>query len=117
MKFYKVPAYIRFLIYLDKSDILGSEKALDDKERQLLNHITLAYVQGIKLLVGDLTRLLELGSQATIHGRIKNLYAIGLIKLTQDISDGRKKYVTPTSKAMKYYEILSTYLEEALKKS
>jgi hypothetical protein len=88
-----------------------------DKERQLLNHITLAYVQGKKLLVGDLIRLLEMGSHATLHGRIKNLYASGFIKLTQDILDGRKKYVTPTAKAMKYYEILSAYLEKAVKSS
>jgi DNA-binding MarR family transcriptional regulator len=117
MKFFKLPAYIRFLSYQDNSGLLSAEKLLDDKERQLLNHITLSFVKEKQLLVGDLIRLHELGSQATLYSRIKNLYAIGFIELTQDISDGRKKYVTPTAKAMKYYEKLSVCLEKALKNS
>ena len=117
MQLLKAPAYIRFLHYLDSSDLVRLGKVLDDKERQLLNHVTLSTFQGKQLLVGDLIGLLELGSQATLHGRIKNLSAMGFIKLTQDTSDGRKKYVTLTAKAMKYYEKLSACLEKAQKNS
>jgi hypothetical protein len=92
-------------------------KKLDSTEEQLLNKITLAATQGEDLLVGDLIALSEFGSQATLHGRIKNLVAMGYVKLNEDKSDGRKKFVIPTSKALKHYEQLSTCLEKALKNS
>ena len=117
MKLLKVPAYIRFLICKNKSDLLSSQSGLDGIERQLLNYIALNSAQGKKLLVGDLIRLCEFGSQTTLHGRIKNLSAQDFIELTQDISDGRKKYVTPTAKALKYYEKLSICLNKALENS
>ena len=117
MKLLKAPAYVLFLHCLDAMDPVSSVRALDAKEDQLLNYITLNAFQGKKLLVGDLIGLLELGSQATLHGRIKNLSAMGFIKLTQDITDGRKKYVTLTAKARKHYEKLSACLEKALKNS
>ena len=108
-------AYIRFLNYLDSLDRINPGKKLDSTEEQLLNCITLANSQGKDLLVGDLISLSELGSQATLHGRIKNLVAIGYVKLNEDKADGRKKFVNPTAKAFKHYEHLSTCLEKALK--
>jgi len=53
-------------------------KKLDAIEEQLLNKITVAATQGEKLLVGDLICLSKIGSQATLHGRIKNLVVMGL---------------------------------------
>jgi DNA-binding MarR family transcriptional regulator len=67
------------------------------------------------LLVGDLLQLNKLGSQATIHGRVKNLSALGYIKLLIDKEDGRRKFVTPTKMAFKYSEFMSKCLEDALK--
>jgi DNA-binding MarR family transcriptional regulator len=114
MKLLEAPAYVKFLHYLDSSDLVSSGKTLDGKEEQLLNQITLGFVRGKKLFVGDLIGLLELGSQATLHGRIMSLSAMGFIKLTRDSSDGRKRYITPTAKAIKHYEKLSAYLVKAL---
>ena len=115
MKAIKPTAYIRFLNYLDSLDRINSGKKLDSTEEQLLNRITLANSQGKDLLVGDLISLSELGSQATLHGRIKNLVAMGYVKLNEDKDDGRKKFVIPTAKALKHYEHLSACIEKALK--
>ena len=115
MKAIKSTAYIRFLNYLDSLDRINSGKKLDSTEEQLLNRITLANSQGKDLLVGDLISLSELGSQATLHGRIKNLVAMGYVKLNEDKDDGRKKFVIPTAKALKHYEHLSACIEKALK--
>jgi DNA-binding MarR family transcriptional regulator len=115
MKAINSSAYIRFLNYLDSLDRMNLGKKLDSIEEQLLNQIALAATQGKRLLVGDLISLGKLGSQATLHGRIKNLVVMGYIKLNEDKADGRKKFVAPTAKALKHYEYLSSCLEKALK--
>jgi len=117
MKPIKPSAYIRFLNQLDSVDPINLSKKLDLTEEQLLNHIALKTSQGKELLVGDLISLSELGSQATLHGRIKSLVAMGLVKLNEDRTDGRRRFVIPTAKALKHYEQLSTCLEKALKSS
>jgi DNA-binding MarR family transcriptional regulator len=117
MKPIKPSAYIRFLKYLDNLDRINPSKKINIIEEQLLNKITLAASQGEGLLVGDLISLSKLGSQATLHGRIKNLVAMGYVKLNEDKSDGRKKFVTPTAKALKQYEHISVCLERAMRSS
>jgi hypothetical protein len=53
-----------------------------------------------------------------LHGRIKNLVAMGyVIKLSEDKANSRKKFVAHSAKAIKHYEHLSTCLEAALKNS
>ena len=108
------PAYIRFLNYLEAIERVDV-KRLNAIEEQLLDYIALAYVQDRELLVGDLIALSQFGSQATLHGRLKNLVAMGYVKLVENKADGRKKQVIPTSKADKHYEKLSSYLERAAK--
>ena len=115
MKAIEPTAYIRFLNCLDALDRMNPGKKLDATEEQLLNQVILAATQGKDLLVGDLISMSELGSQATLHGRIKNLVVMGYVKLNEDKVDGRKKFVTPTAKALKYYEHLSACLEKAMK--
>jgi DNA-binding MarR family transcriptional regulator len=58
----------------------------------------------------------ELGSQATLHGRLKNLSAMGYIKMVAN-EDGRKKEVVPTKIAIKRYEEMSKCLDKAVKAS
>jgi len=117
MKAIKPSAYIRFLNFMDGLDRISPGKKLDATEEQLLNRIALGASQGNVLLVGDLISLRELGSQATLHGRIQNLVAMGYVKLNEDKADARRKQVIPTVKAMKHYEDLSACLEKALKSS
>jgi DNA-binding MarR family transcriptional regulator len=91
----KNSAYIRFLNLIDVLDRINPGKKLDATEESLLNKIVLSAHQGQVILVGDLISLAEFGSQATLHGRLKNLRAMGLIEMTAD-EDGRKKHVVPT---------------------
>lgn len=92
--------YIRFLNTLDALGRANPGRALDSTEIQLLEHILLAADQGQTLLVGDLIHLSHFGSQATLHGRIKNLVVLGYLKLIADKVDGRKKSVVPTKLAL-----------------
>ncbi len=66
------------------------------------------------ILVGDIISIAGLGSQATLHGRLKNLSAMGYIKMAAN-GGGRKKEVLPTKMAVKRYEEMSKRLEKAAK--
>ncbi len=110
----KSPAYIRFLNLIDVLDRINPGKKLDATEESLLDKIVLSAHQGEVVLVGDLISLSEFGSQATLHGRLKNLRAMGLIDMAAE-EDGRKKHVVPTKLAMKRYDELSKCLEKAVR--
>ena len=110
----KPPSYLRFLNLLDAIARINPEKKLDSTEESLLNKIVLASVSNESILVGDLISLSDLGSQATLHGRLKKLSAIGYIKMATN-EDGRKKQVLPTKIALKRYQEISKCLEKAAK--
>ena len=117
MKFIRPSAYLRFLNTIDALGRSNPGRSLDATEIQLLNHILLAADKNQHLLVGDLIRLKQFGSQATLHGRIKNLSVLGYVKLITDKDDGRKKSVVPTKLAFKYAQFLSDCLEASIKRS
>jgi hypothetical protein len=110
----KQSPYLRFLNLIDALDRINPGKKLDSIEESLLNRIVTCADAGQTILVGDLIALAELGSQATLHGRLKNLSAMGYIKMASNI-DGRKKQVLPTKLAIKRYEEISKCLEKAAK--
>jgi DNA-binding MarR family transcriptional regulator len=110
----KNSAYIRFLNLIDVLDRINPGRKLDNTEESLLNKIVLSAHQEHIVLVGDLISLTELGSQATLHGRLKNLRALGFIDMVAD-EDGRKKHVVPTKLAMKRFEEMSKCLEKAVR--
>jgi DNA-binding MarR family transcriptional regulator len=112
----KSSSYIRFLNLLDAVDRMNPGKKLDYVEESLLDTIMLSFNAKQSILVGDLISLTKLGSQATLHGRLKNLSAMGYIKMVVN-EDGRKKEVGPTKIAIKRYEELSKCLEKAIKAS
>ena len=109
-------SYLRFLNLIDAIDRMNPGKKLDFIEEDLLDKIVLASYAKKVILVGDLISLSELGSQATLHGRLKNLSAMGYIKMAANV-DGRKKEVVPTKMAFKRYEEISKCLEKAVKTS
>jgi hypothetical protein len=108
----KSSSYIRFLNLLDALDRINPSKKLDSIEESLLDKIVNCAHLKESVLVGDLISLAELGSQATLHGRLKNLSAMGFIKMASN-ADGRKKEVLPTKLAIKRYEEISKCLEKA----
>ena len=113
MKNIHYSSYMRFLNCLNAMDASSAEKKLDAIEGQLLDYVMLGFSQAREILVGDLLVLAHIGSQATLHGRIKHLDKLGFVKLVVDGEDHRKKKVVPTKMAVKHYEKLSTLLELA----
>ena len=112
----KSTSYIRFLNLIDALDRMNPGKKLDSTEESLLDRIVLSFHAKQAILVGDLISISELGSQATLHGRLKSLSAMGYIKMAAN-EDGRKKEVVPTKIALKRYEEISKCLEKAAKAS
>ena len=112
----KSSCYIRFLNLIDVLDRINPGKKLDSIEESLLDKIILSFHAKQSILVGDLISLSELGSQATLHGRLKNLSAMGYIKMVEN-EDGRKKEVVPSKIAIKRYEEISKCLAKAVKES
>ena len=112
----KSSSYIRFLNLMDVLDRINPGKRLDSIEKSLLDKIVLSFHENQSILVGDLISMAELGSQATLHGRLKNLSAMGYIKMVAN-EDGRKKEVVPTKIAIKRYEEMSKCLDKAVKAS
>ena len=112
----KSSCYIRFLNLIDALDRINPGKKLDSIEETLLDKIILSFDAKQTILVGDLISLSELGSQATLHGRLKNLSAMGYIKMAAN-EDGRKKEVVPSTMAIKRYEEISKCLAKAAKVS
>jgi DNA-binding MarR family transcriptional regulator len=112
----KTSYYIRFLNLIDALDRMNPSMKLDSTEESLLDNILLSFHAKQPILVGDLISMANLGSQATLHGRLKNLSAMGFIKMITN-EDGRKKEVVPTKIAIKRYEEMSKCLEKAIKES
>ena len=109
----KQSSYLRFLNLIDALDRINPGKKLDVTEESLLDKIILSYHASESVLVGDLISLSDLGSQATLHGRLKNLIAMGYVKMASN-DDGRKKEVLPTKLALKRYDEFSNCLEIAI---
>lgn len=110
----KASPYIKFLNLMDAIDRINPGKKLDCIEESLLDKIVTSAHAKQAILVGDLISMADLGSQATLHGRLKNLSAMGYIKMATN-TDGRKKEVLPTKMALKRYEEISRCLEKAVK--
>lgn len=112
----KTSSYIKFLNLIDAIDRINPGKKLDCIEESLLDRIVACAHANEPILVGDLISISCLGSQATLHGRLKNLSAMGYIKMAAN-ADGRKKEVLPAKMALKRYEEISKCLEKAVKAS
>jgi hypothetical protein len=71
-------SYIHFLSIVEGLGWSNPAASLGDIERQLLVYILLTHNKGQLMLVGDLIQLSQMGSQATLHGRIKNLEVLSI---------------------------------------
>ena len=106
--------YLRFFNAVDNLQRSNPAGKLDFLEIQLLEYILQRTNNQSTVLIGDLLKLTLLGSQATLHGRIKNLVANGFLKLTVDQRDCRKKKVHPTKLAFKYIDFMSKCMLKSL---
>ena len=77
----KPNVYIRFLKLVETLNSMSNIRKLDSIEMQLMDSIMLDDEAGRSSFVGDLLGLKAIGSQATLHGRVKNLRHLGYIDL------------------------------------
>ena len=110
----KSNVYLRFLNLVEAFNPKSNVRGLDSTENLLLNSIMLDDNEGRSVFVGDLLRQHSLGSQATLHVRVKNLCHLGYIELITQ-SDTRRKRVMRTRLAYKRFEMLSGCLWRAAK--
>uniref|UniRef100_B1XSY9 Uncharacterized protein n=1 Tax=Polynucleobacter necessarius subsp. necessarius (strain STIR1) TaxID=452638 RepID=B1XSY9_POLNS len=74
----KTSPYIKFLNLIDAIDRINPGKKLDCIEESLLDKIVAFAHAKQAILVGDLISITCLGSQATLHGRLKKPQRFGL---------------------------------------
>lgn len=89
-----------YLDFVDRRDSLRDQCDLSIKECLVLRVITRRYLNQETFRVKQLLDMDFIASPATIHGIIKKLVAKKAIKLVQDKTDGRVKYLVPSSKSM-----------------
>ena len=106
-------AYLRFLNLTKSIEALPAAPSLDLIEREVLSALALNKNQPI--LIADAISLKEIASQATLHGRLKQLKKKGMVKIVPDSSDGRRKYIEPTQKACNYFDQMAKCIIKAAK--
>ena len=83
---------------------------IDPIEEQILYKILIAEYEDEFLCISDLLKSEDIGSQATIHGRIKRLVSLGYVNLIVCDADNRKKIIEPTQKAIDFDQQRSIFL-------
>jgi hypothetical protein len=114
MELTKSQTYYNYLILLRAIETEFDSTPIDSLEKQLLNHLLINQNLGYKQWVGDLIHLDKLGSQATLHSRIKRLTEKGYLELKPSINDARKKQVLLSKKSIRHFIKLSSCIERAV---
>jgi DNA-binding MarR family transcriptional regulator len=104
--------YFRFLNLVRSVEELPGFPKLDATENELLNVVASEWKDGNRLLVSDAIALRQIGSPATLHARLKQLRDKKMIEYVIE-TDGRKKYIQPTTAALKYFAQLSDCMLKA----
>jgi DNA-binding MarR family transcriptional regulator len=104
--------YLRFLQLSEAIRGLPSLTPLDPLEERILAWVARSAQQGDRLSVRDMMAREELGSPATIHGRLKSMRAKGWIALA-DTEDARRKQIALTAAALEHFARLSRCIVEA----
>lgn len=113
----KSQAYLNYLTLIRALESETEGPPIDPIENQLLNQVMINQSQGRTQLVGDLIHLDGIGSQATLHSRIKRLTQKGYLQLKPSSQDARKKQVQLSNKAIKRFVKLSLCIERAASSS
>ncbi|WP_250454762.1 winged helix-turn-helix domain-containing protein [Caballeronia sp. ATUFL_M2_KS44] len=109
-------AYFRFLNLAHAVQALPSVPQLDAVEERLLEALTASWHAGRALTVTETMALSAAGAPATVHRKLTSLKNQGLVSVDENSGDLRIKTVTPTRKALAYFEELAACLEEAKKR-
>ena len=108
-------AYLRFLNLTKSIEALPAAPSLDLIEREVLSALALRWNKNQPILIADAISLKEIASQATLHGRLKQLKKNGMVKIVPDSSDGRRKYIEPTQQACNYFDQMAKCIIKAAK--
>ncbi|MES3025180.1 MAG: winged helix-turn-helix domain-containing protein [Pseudomonadota bacterium] len=106
--------YLRFLQLAEALRGLPSLPSLDPLEERILAMVARAGQDRERLSVRDIMGKDELGSPATVHGRLKSMREKGWIMLT-DTEDSRRKQIELTQSALLHFDKLSKCLLQAAK--
>ena len=95
---------LKYLNFSETRQQIQKNYGVVDKEWQILRIITKTHIcNDPPIRVRNLIDLSDIASPATIHKSMKALISKGLVKLIADESDGRIKYLEPTSRAIKLF--------------
>lgn len=108
--------YLRFLQLAEALRGLPSLPALDPLEERMLAIVARAGQEGQRLCVRDIMGNRELGSPATVHGRLTSMREKGWIMLS-DTEDTRRKQVELTQAALLHFDKLSKCLLQAAQRA
>jgi predicted transcriptional regulator len=100
--------YFRFLAHSGPINL-----GVDRVAGALLDEICLCDVE--PLTVTEAMSLVAIASPATIHRKIDELLAAGLIEHKQEGDNRRTKFLVPTMKALDHYARLGAAIREAVK--
>mgnify|MGYP000603188631 CR=1 FL=1 len=101
------PLYLRFLAHAG-DDVLPC----DQTAQRLLEVI--ACCRNEPLTVGEVMGMSEIGSPATLHRKLDDLLAFGLVEQAHPDGNRRTKLVLPTDKAMTHFKRLSVAMQKAM---
>lgn len=110
-------AYFRFMALLGKLDDGHPVQDVDVQARQLLDTIALRHHQGAPLTVTTAMSVGDIASPATIHRKLEDLKAKGLVNFEFHGENKRTKYLVPTVVALKRYEKINRELLKTLRTS
>ena len=94
---------LKYLKFSEASQNIQSKYDVQPKDCQILRFVTKKYLEQKPLKVCELIYISTIASPATIHKSMKSLIAKGLLKVDEDDSDARIKYLGPTPRAMKIF--------------
>jgi hypothetical protein len=106
--------YLRFLQLTEALRGLPTLPALDPLEEKILEFVARATQNKDRLSVKDMMGHGELGSPATLHGRIASMREKGWIALN-DTEDARRKQIELTPAALRHFDKLAEAFSKAAK--
>ena len=106
--------YIRFLRIARGVNIQTPVKNIDSTALLLLNEIAVQHYDGKNITVTQAMLLSNIASPATIHRKIDELRAAGLIEQVFQGKNRRTKYLVPTKEANSYFAKMSKAITSAV---
>ncbi|MCE2782345.1 hypothetical protein [Limnohabitans sp.] len=106
--------YLHFLMSLSAPENFHEHGAFDANHKALFESAVLHWFLGKPLSVLETISQAELGSPATLHKRLQALIAQDLVKSECMGTDKRTKYVSPSTKGIRYLDWVGDKMFKAL---